>query len=162
MCQWAYCYSPITGTTFSMDLSFFLFFDLILSFQTSNYEEILHKNSLISCPSHFTTHVCLMANLMPSNLTLFLTVHLCAVHGYATTYMHITCFMLLFHSATTMHLHHATSILICLSQTVSIDLVQTCTCNMIVYKIQGIDWHSQSDSLGDFPSKADSFNSITC
>ena len=36
------------------------------------------------------TRVCLMANLMPSNLTLFLTVHFCAVHGYAATYMHIT------------------------------------------------------------------------
>ena len=29
-----------------------------------------------------------MANLMPSNLTLFLTVHFCAVHGYAATHMH--------------------------------------------------------------------------
>ena len=38
----------------------------------------------------FTTHICLMANLMPSNLTLFLTVNFCAVHGYTATYMHIT------------------------------------------------------------------------
>ena len=36
------------------------------------------------------THVCLMANLMPSNLTLSLTVYFCAMHGYATTHMHIT------------------------------------------------------------------------
>ena len=39
---------------------------------------------------HFTlsqTHVCLEANLIPLNLTLFLTVHFCAVHGYAATYV---------------------------------------------------------------------------
>ena len=30
-----------------------------------------------------------MANLMPLNLTLFLTVHFHAVHGYAVTHMHI-------------------------------------------------------------------------
>ena len=31
-----------------------------------------------------------MANLVLSNLTLSLTVHFHAVHGYATTHMHIT------------------------------------------------------------------------
>ena len=36
----------------------FLFFDLILSFQTSNCEEILYENSLTSCPSHFH-NICL-------------------------------------------------------------------------------------------------------
>ena len=30
--------------------------------------------------------------------------------------------------------------------------------NMIVYKSQGINWHPQSDSLGDSPSKVDLFN----
>ena len=35
------------------------------------------------------THVCLMANLVLLNLTLFLTVHFCTVHGYAATHMHI-------------------------------------------------------------------------
>ena len=34
------------------------------------------------------TCVCLMANLVLLNLTLFLTVHFCAVHGYAATHMH--------------------------------------------------------------------------
>ena len=33
------------------------------------------------------THVCLMVNLVLLNLTLFLTVHFCAVHGYAATHM---------------------------------------------------------------------------
>ena len=33
------------------------------------------------------THVCLMANLVSLNLTLFLTVHFRAVHGYAATHM---------------------------------------------------------------------------
>ena len=53
------------------------------------------------------TYVCLMANLVLLNLTLFLTVHFCAVHGYAATHMCITHVMLLFHSATAMQLHHA-------------------------------------------------------
>ena len=33
------------------------------------------------------TCVYLMANLVPLNLTLFLTVHFCAMHGYAATHM---------------------------------------------------------------------------
>ena len=36
------------------------------------------------------TRVCLMANLVLLNLTLFSTVYFCAVHGYAATHMHIT------------------------------------------------------------------------
>ena len=36
------------------------------------------------------THVCLMVNLVLLNLTLFLTVHFRAVHGYAATHMCIT------------------------------------------------------------------------
>ena len=76
------------------------------------------------------TCVCLMTNLMSSNLTLFLTVHFHAVHGYATKHMHITCSMLLFHSATIIWLCHVL-ILICLSQTVLIDSVQTCIYNTI-------------------------------
>ena len=54
----------------------------------------------------FTAHVCLMANLMSSNLTLFLTIHLHAMHGYAATHMHITHVMLSFHSTTIMWLPH--------------------------------------------------------
>ena len=52
------------------------------------------------------THVCLMVNPILLNLTLFLTVHFRAMHGYAATHMHITHAMLLFHSATAMRLHH--------------------------------------------------------
>ena len=62
----------------------------------------------------FTTYACLMANLISTNLTLFLTVHFCAVHGYAVIYMYITYVMLLFHSATAMWLPHVLFILICL------------------------------------------------
>ena len=42
-----------------------------------------------------STHVCLMANLVLLNLTLSLTVHFHAVHGYAATHMcitHVLCF----------------------------------------------------------------------
>ena len=60
---------PSQGHHFSMDLSIFSLFNLILLFQTFNYEENLYKISLILYPSLFTTHVCLMANLIPSNLT---------------------------------------------------------------------------------------------
>ena len=52
------------------------------------------------------THVCLMANLILLNLTLFLIVHFCAMHGYAATHMCFPHVMLLFHSATTIQLHH--------------------------------------------------------
>ena len=47
-----------------------------------------------------------MANLVLLNLTLSLTVHFRAVHGYAATHMCLTHVMLLFHSATAMWLHH--------------------------------------------------------
>ena len=60
--------------------------------------------------------------------------------------------MLLFHSATAVWLHYVL-ILICLSQKVLIDLVQTYTYSMIVYKSQEINWYPQSDSLGVFPLK---------
>ena len=83
------------------------------------------------------------------------------MHGYAVTHMHITHVMLLFHSATAVQLPHVTPILICLSQTVLIDSVQTCTYNMIVYKSQGIDWHLQSDSLGVSPLKQTQSHPIT-
>ena len=36
------------------------------------------------------THVCLIVNLVLLNLTLSLTVHFHAVHGYGATHMHIT------------------------------------------------------------------------
>ena len=39
---------------------------------------------------------------------------------------------------------------------ISVDLIQTCTYSMIVYKGQEIDWHPQSDSLGVSPFKVDS------
>ena len=154
--MWQY-YGPITGTTFFNRLAIFLLFKSNLIFQTSNHEEILYENSLISCPSHSHKHVFASWQTL-CHQTLFLTVHFYAVHGYAAIHMHITHVTLPFHSATTMQLHHVL-ILICLFQTVLIDLVQTCTYNMIVYKIQGIDWHPQSDSLGVSPSKADSINS---
>ena len=106
-------------------------------------------------------YVCLMANLVLLNLTLFLTVHFCAVHGYAATHMHITHVMLCFHSATAMWLPHVILILICLSQMVSIDSVQTYTYSMVVYKSQGINWHPQSDSLGVSPLKRTHSNLLT-
>ena len=64
---------------------------LILSFQTLNREEILYKKLTYLTPfTILQTCVCLMANLVLLNLTLFLTVHFRAMHGYAATHMHIT------------------------------------------------------------------------
>ena len=100
------CYGPTPGTTHLMDL---------VNFSLSILSNLLRLQTMmrISTRSHlshafhiFSTCVHLMANSMPSNLTLFLTVHLYAVHGYAATHMHITYIMLLFHSATDMRLHH--------------------------------------------------------
>ena len=69
---------------------------LIWSFQTSNHERLSMRTHLSHAFHHFTkTCVCLMANLVLLNLTLFLTVHFCAVHGYAATHMcitHVLCF----------------------------------------------------------------------
>ena len=97
-----------------------------------------------TCLSHtlyiFTTLVYLMANLMPLNLTLFLTVHFHTVHGYAAIHM---CITHVYASFTFCHCHAVAScfpVLICLSQTVLIDSVQTCTHIRIVYKSQGINW----------------------
>ena len=103
-----------------------------------------------------------MTNLVLLNLTLSSTVHFCAVHGYAATHMHITHAMLLFHSATTMQLHHVFKSPLCLPWTVLVDLIQTCTYLMTVYKGQGIDRHPQSDSLGVLPLKVDLINSYLC
>ena len=99
----------------------------------------------------YFTNTCLpMVNLVLLNLTLFLIVHFHAVHGSAATHMHITHV----HASIPFCHHHVIAscspILICLSQTALIDLISTCTYSMIVYKSQGIDWHPQSDSLGDF------------
>ena len=140
--------------TFQQTCHLFFSFDLILLFQTS-WGEFLQELTYLMPFTSSQTCICLMANLIysiSSNLTLFLTVIFHAMHGYAITYMHTICFILLFHSATIMQLHYVL-ILICLSQTVLIDLVQTCTYSMIVFKSQGIDWHPQSDSLGVSPSK---------
>ena len=52
------CYSPTSGTTHLTDLVNFLSFILsYLIFQTSNHEEILYENSLISHPLSFHEHV---------------------------------------------------------------------------------------------------------
>ena len=100
------CYGPTLRDYISMDLvNFYLF---ILSY-LSDFE--LWGDSLweLTYLTPFTisqTCVCLMANLVLLNLTLFLTVHFCAVHGYAATHMHPPHVMLPFHSATAMWLYH--------------------------------------------------------
>ena len=142
------CYGPITGTHFSMDLMFLLLWSYHFRLQTMGR---FSMRTHLSHALHISqTHLCIMANVIPSNLTLFLTVHSHAVHGYAATHMHITHI----HASLPFCHHHVVAslppILICLSQTALIDLISTCTYSMIVYKSQGIDWHPQSDSLGDF------------
>ena len=95
-----------------------------------------------------------MANLVLLNLTLFLTIHFRAVHGYAATHMHIT-YVLCFSSI----LPPPCGCIILLifihacPKQVLVDLIPTCIYRIIVYKGQEIDWHPQSDSLGVSPLK---------
>ena len=84
------CYSPTLGTTFFNGLVIFLSLILSYLFRLWTMRRFSMRTHLSHTLHTFTTCVCLMANLMPSNLTLFLTVHFHAVHGYAITHIHIT------------------------------------------------------------------------
>ena len=119
-------WSHSQGTSFFTDLSLFL--SLILSYYFRlRCEENLYKDLTYLTPFTFSqTCICLIANLMPSNLTLSLTVYFCAVHGYAVTHMHITYVILLFHSATTMWLPHVSLSYYAFCRTVLVGLIQTC------------------------------------
>ena len=81
------------GTTFFNELVTFSSFDLILSLQTSNCEEILYKNSLISCPSHFHNTCLLHGKLyaIKPNFILDSSV-LCYAWLYCHTHVHHTCY----------------------------------------------------------------------
>ena len=106
--QQQHCYSPTLRDHFSMDLLFF--FPFILSYLIiSDFKpwDSLWELTYLTPFTISQTCVYLMANLVLLNLTLFLTVHFCAMHGYAATHMRTTHVMLLFHSATTMCLLHA-------------------------------------------------------
>ena len=113
----------------------------------------LHEFSLTSCLSHFTTCICLEANLKPSNLTLFLTVHFHAVNGYAITHM---CLPHVYASLLFCHCHAVASC----SPTLALDCIGRFDTNMytyvcrLIYKAQGINWHPQSNSLGVSPSSS--------
>ena len=97
-----------------------------------------------------------MANLIPLNLTLFLTVHFHAVHGYAATHMHIThilCFSSILPPP-------CSCIMPLISTMLALDSISRFDTNMYtlydstyICKSQGIDWHPQSDSLGVSPLK---------
>ena len=125
------CYSFFTETSFFMDLSNFLH-NFIVLFQTSNHKENLYKISLTSCSSHF--HMCLphgkpygiKLNFILDSSFLCCTWLCCHIH------VHHTC-----HASLPFCHHHAVAscspILICLLWTVSVDPIQTCTYNMIVY-----------------------------
>ena len=86
------CYSPTSGTTHSMDLvnfSLFLLSYLIVS-DFKPWGDSPRELTYLTLFTSSQTCVHLMANLVLLNLTLFLTVHFRAVHGYAATHMHIT------------------------------------------------------------------------
>ena len=112
----------------------------------------------------FTIHVCLMANLMPSNLTLFMTVYFHIVHGYAATYMHTPHA----HASLPFCHHHVVASCYPYFNMPFSDSIGRFSTNMYIphdsihIKSQEIDWHPQSDTPGDFTSKVDSFNFITC
>ena len=86
------CYSPTTGDYIQMDLvnfSLFILFYLIIS-DFKPWGDSLWELTYLTTFTISQTRVCLMANLVLLKLTLFLIVHFHAVHGYATTHMHIT------------------------------------------------------------------------
>ena len=85
--KWGVLWSHLRDYFFN-GLVTYLLLNLILSFRLWTMRRFSTRTHLSHTLYKFTTCVCLMANLMPSNLTLFLTVHFCAVHGYAATHMH--------------------------------------------------------------------------
>ena len=86
------CYGPTSGTTHLMDLVNFSFFTLsyLIISDFEPWGDSLQELTYLTPFTLSQTRVCLMANLVPLNLTLPLTVHFRAVHGYAATHMHIT------------------------------------------------------------------------
>ena len=87
------CYSSTTGDYIQMDLvnfSLFILSYLIISDFELWGDSLWELTYLTTFAISQTTCVCLMANLVLLNLNLFLTVHFCAVHGYAATHMPIT------------------------------------------------------------------------
>ena len=86
------CYGPTSGTTHSTDLvnfSLFILSYLIIS-DFKLWGDSLWDLTYLMPFTFSQICVCLMANLVLLNLTLFLTVHFHAEHGYAATHMHIT------------------------------------------------------------------------
>ena len=87
----SYCYGPTHWDYISMDLvNFSLFFILSDNFRLQTVRRLPTGTHLSHTLHHSTNSVCIMVNLVSLNLTLFLTVHFCAVHGYAATHMHIS------------------------------------------------------------------------
>ena len=88
----SFCYGPTHRDYIQMDLVNFSLF--ILSYLiVSDFEpwgDSLWELTYLMPFTVSRTCVCLMANLVLLNSTLFLTVHFYAVHGYAATHMHIT------------------------------------------------------------------------
>ena len=112
------CYSPTPGTTYSMDLvnshlfnrlsQFFTFF-LILSdhFKLQTMKRFSMRTHLFHAFHHFT-NMCLPHGKHCSIKLNFIldSSFPCCAWLCCHTHAHPTCSMLLFHSATTMQLHH--------------------------------------------------------
>ena len=102
---WDY-YSPNHRELHLMDLVNFSLLSYLIVSDFEPWGDSLWELTYLTTFTISQTCVCLMANLVLLNLTLFLTVHIHAVHGYAATHAHHTCSMLLFHSAIAMWLYH--------------------------------------------------------
>ena len=77
-----------TFNRLSQFFSFILSYPIISDFEP--WEDSLQELTYLVPFTISQTHVYLMVNLVLLNLTLFLTVHFRAVHGYAATHMCIT------------------------------------------------------------------------
>ena len=101
------CYGPTHWDYISMDLvNFFFSLSYLIISDFKLWGDSLWELIYLTPFTISQTCVCLMANLVSLNLTVFLTVPFHAVHGYAATHAHSSCSCFLFHSTTAMWLHH--------------------------------------------------------
>ena len=102
-----WCYGPTPGTTHLTDLFNFSLFVLSNLSDFKPWGDPLWELTYLM-PLYIFTNTCLPhGKLYLTKPNFILDSSFCAVHGYSATHMRITHVILLFHSATTMQLHHA-------------------------------------------------------
>ena len=102
-----FCYSPTSGTTHLTDLVNFSLSSYLIISDFKPWGDSLQELTYLTPFTVSQTCVCLMVNLVLLNLNFILDSSFpCCAWLCCHTHAHYTCSMLLFHSATTMQLHH--------------------------------------------------------